>query len=547
MRDVDQLTASLADLDQSGWKLGEYIFNRPEFSDSVRLSLVTAGRVQALPRPIPSDAFRARSRSHLVTFIQTNALRPPESSPLLRARRAIESLLRPVLAPAAVALLVLGGSVGVSTASAGALPGAPLYGSKIAIERLQLLTALTPGQQLSVHLSIAAARLQEADAETGVGNHAESEALLHDYDVEIAKAESILLSQTTSAGSDSLLAQSEWRLLMLQQEHQRLVASTVAPVSPDQPLALGSSAIPGNGVGIVAVAQPTVSPEDPSKLQRTQADIQSSSNSVAVASDANSSVPAIVSVSGGGGVAVAVQQSDRVSVSAGAFDVSITDKLDRLVRVLVAEASAGDEGDAATTAQVLANEITSGLTNRTLSIDHLMYDRSFLEAELAVAPTSTQGPIRIALNAIYNAVPGSQPVVVTDTSGGAKTTATTPTRSIGSSPTPPSVGSPPTSPSVGSAPVSVAPKTSNPAQTSPGANSPVQAPPKTDPVQSPPTGQQQSGGVGQHPVPIVTAPPPPTPFIQKPIIVRDPSNLPSPSLTGRKPLTITKSKPVHQG
>jgi hypothetical protein len=46
-------------------------------------------------------------------------------------------------------------------------------------------------------------------------------------------------------------------------------------------------------------------------------------------------------------------------------------------------------------------------------------------------------------------------------------------------------------------------------------------------------------------VPVITAPQLPSPFIKKPIIVRDPSHLPSPALTGRKPLTIAKKQPLH--
>src|ERR1035437_2738235 len=153
MRDVDRLTACLADLDRSGWNLGEYVAARPELPDSIRVSLVAAGRVQILPRPTPSEAFRDRSRAHLVTFIQNEALLAPTRTHQARIRRAIDSLFRAILAPVAAALLILGGSAGVWSASAGALPGTPLYGAKIGIERIQLLTAFTPAQQVSVHLS----------------------------------------------------------------------------------------------------------------------------------------------------------------------------------------------------------------------------------------------------------------------------------------------------------------------------------------------------------------------------------------------------------
>src|SRR5579859_1355716 len=272
MRDVDRLAVCLADLDQNGWAIADYLSAQHDAPESLRLSLQAAGRIRALPRPSPSEAFRARSRGHLVTFIQNGALRSRPRSRFARLRQAFGSLFKPILAPMAAAILVLGGSAGVWSASASALPGSPLYPAKIGIEQMQLLTAFTPDQQVWVHLNLASKRLLEANAETWAGQPAEGQALLQAYDVEVAQAQSILLSSATDTGSDNLLAQSDLQLVLLQEERQRLVASVPPPTaaidapSSSSPAVDQASAsnevVAGEAVG----AKPTVSPEDPSKL-----------------------------------------------------------------------------------------------------------------------------------------------------------------------------------------------------------------------------------------------------------------------------------------
>jgi Domain of unknown function (DUF5667) len=420
----------------------------------------------------------------------------------------------------AAAMLVLGGTAGIWSASAAALPGSPLYGAKVGIERLQLLTAFTPAQQVSVHLSVASARLQEADAETGVGNRAEGEYLIQAYDGEIAQAQAILLSQANAPGSDSLLAQSDWELVMLQEGRQRLVSSTLAPAVPSGVPNVAPSA------GNLVVANPTVSPDDPSKLQRTQADIGLGGNNPADNSVTTAPAPGIVGVSGGVGVAsVAVGPADVSTDTSNAATVSVTDRLDRLVRILLTQASAGDSVSAGTTAQEFALDVKAELADGTLSIDRLMYDRSRLEAALGVAPTSTQGALLLALNAIYDAVPGSRPL-----SAAAASSVTAPATPLAPAPVDSSSPSS-TAPVVIPTPI-------------PG-RAPAQSAPKQISSGQTPTGQQQSGGGPRPvPVPVITAPKLPSPMIPKPIIVRDPNHLPSPSLTGRKPLTIAQKQPV---
>jgi hypothetical protein len=548
MRDVDRLTACLAELDRSGWKVGEYLATRSDLPESMRLSLQAAGMVRGLPRPVPSDAFRARSRSHLITFIQNQAFQNPTRNRQARIQQAVGRFLRPVLVPVAAVALVLSGSAGVWSASASSLPGTPLYGAKLAIERFQLLTAFTPDQQLSVHLSVASARLQEANAETWVGNRASGERLLGEYDGEIAKAQSILLSQASQPGADNILAQSDWELVLLQEQRERLVNASSAPaVAAEAPA-------PATSSDDLAAIQPTVSPVDPSKLQPSNSNL---ANQSASAGDESSNEaaqgPGLVGISGGVGVAgVAVARTDQTTTSAVPDAQKASDRLDRLVKVLLAQASAGDAAGAAATAQEFALGVKDGEANGTLSVNSLMFDRSRLQEALAVAPASTRESLRVALSAIYDAVPGSRPI---------------PKAVVTPHPAAPAA---PVLPSSSNAPAAIQP-TEAPAAAPTVVPTPTVAAPNPSVSAPGATGQQHSSGGGQRPVsapspvpspappPASSSVPPPTlapkpspapgvsvpllpvPSIQRPIIVRDPNLMPSPSLTGRKPLLIKKT------
>lgn len=263
MREADRLSTYLAELDRNGWTLAEYVAAHPDLSADILCGIRAAGRVRAASRPMVSASFRARSRSHLVTYIQQDALRETPRSLWRRSLVVARRILRPLLVPVTAALLLLSGGVGLWSASSGALPQSPLYSAKLAFEQVDLLTAFTAQQQIAVHLSIAGERLREANAEVRNGDRASVDQLLRAFDREVAQVQYIVRLPGNVVRLD-LQNFAERQVALLQSGRMSLSGPPVA-------------AVDGNRVTAVVVAPPPsvveptdvtqVAATDPSKLQ----------------------------------------------------------------------------------------------------------------------------------------------------------------------------------------------------------------------------------------------------------------------------------------
>lgn len=187
MRNAELLTSYLVELDRRGWDLDAFIRQHPDISVALREMLSAAERLRRVSRPAPSEAFRQRSRRRLAAAIA----RP---SPQRRWNRlgAAWRPYRPLIAPVAAGLLIVFGLGGVWSASATALPNSFLYPAKLAIERAELITALSPASRAEVHLAIAHERLLEAAEEKQQGDLATVQELIDGSDAEVAQAQAVV-------------------------------------------------------------------------------------------------------------------------------------------------------------------------------------------------------------------------------------------------------------------------------------------------------------------------------------------------------------------
>lgn len=111
----------------------------------------------------PSAAARSR---HLRAL--TEAARPRVEARVAPSPRRTGRRRRLVLRPAAVlAALLLAGVPATAALASGALPGQPLYGTKLAIENARLALEQDPEGDVALHLEFAGRRLQELSKVAG--------------------------------------------------------------------------------------------------------------------------------------------------------------------------------------------------------------------------------------------------------------------------------------------------------------------------------------------------------------------------------------------
>ncbi len=438
MREADRLASHLAELERSDWALSAYLAGHPDLTSDVRCALRAATRLQASPRPQVSAAFRARSRAHLVTFIQSEALRNSNRKLSLVAR--VLAILRPLAAPVLGALFLIGAGTGVWTGASAALPESPWYGAKLAFENVEGRLAFTPAQQASLHLGLAATRLQEAQTELGAGNRSAFDRLLRAFDEEVAQAQ--LVASAAGLGAPELQGYVGGQVAVLEASRDRIIGRVVVVSS-------------NNAVAVAPATRATVSRTPP--LQVVAA-------------------PPVVS---------AVQPG---------------------------------------VASVVGDPSADGL------------NRALLEAQGGLR-VSTVAPITgSTIGPVVSAQPAA-PVVIRSTPRVVASPTPIPAAPVAASPVPALPTPVPTAPIVPT-PVPVVP-------------TPVKsgsAPPSGSGPTSPPPVQPTPPPVQPTPPPVQPPPPPPPPVgnpsIPIPIIVHDPTRLPSPALTGHKPVVQPSPSPA---
>jgi len=106
---------------------------------------------QTLEPEHPSDAYVAATRARVLNRINSRLKKPKRRPAAPKARTGLFWLRRPALALASLvlALALLLSGTGVAYAASGSLPGDPLYGVKLSLEKARL--AFTFSEQARVH------------------------------------------------------------------------------------------------------------------------------------------------------------------------------------------------------------------------------------------------------------------------------------------------------------------------------------------------------------------------------------------------------------
>lgn len=156
----------------------EAIQHHPEMEDRVLLLAALANELKDLPRQKPSTEFRNMARLRLLQHIQATPRRRNVGERLLDSLTFV-----PLWATRLAAVLTAGGAltIGVSFASASALPNDALYPVKRAVERVQVAAARGDEAKANAYISLADQRAAEMAASAGNIDDAQLTMLVSDY------------------------------------------------------------------------------------------------------------------------------------------------------------------------------------------------------------------------------------------------------------------------------------------------------------------------------------------------------------------------------
>jgi hypothetical protein len=133
---------------------------RPATTAEVRELVAVAAAMQATPAVVPRADFTAELRAELVAAAHREL--PSSGDPAPRAARPQRSRYRRMgLAAATGAFVVVGGTTGIASASADALPGDLLYPVKRGVEQIDLALTTDPTERGRLELELADTRLEE--------------------------------------------------------------------------------------------------------------------------------------------------------------------------------------------------------------------------------------------------------------------------------------------------------------------------------------------------------------------------------------------------
>lgn len=158
--------------------LRRYPADRDELIGMLRLSV----ELSAMGAPAAEPAFRLRARNRM---LQLAAERRQA-----RQRNPFGWVPRPATRLAfagAMAIGLVAAGVTAAAASGGSLPGDPLYGLKLGIERAQLAVTLDSAQRARLQLHFADVRLEEAQRLFGLGRDRDAVALVSQYDAQVSQ------------------------------------------------------------------------------------------------------------------------------------------------------------------------------------------------------------------------------------------------------------------------------------------------------------------------------------------------------------------------
>lgn len=156
--------------------LRRYPADRDELVGLLRLSV----DLSSLGAPAPDPAFRLRARNRMLALAEQRRHAHRRSW----LPRLPKPAARLALAGAFAAALVIG-AVTAAAASDSSLPGDPLYGVKLQIERVQLAATLDAAARARLQLHFADVRLSEAQRLYALGRPRDAVLLINQYDAAV--------------------------------------------------------------------------------------------------------------------------------------------------------------------------------------------------------------------------------------------------------------------------------------------------------------------------------------------------------------------------
>jgi hypothetical protein len=197
------LAACLDDMESGRDTVDGCLARHPGLAPQLAPALRAAAAVRALPPVVPDPAFRAVAGVRMQNLIRAReaaaaaqAARPVAPAP---ARQPLWRTLAWRLAAVLVALSLLGG--GVALASEDSLPDQPLYGVKLATERLQVALAPAEEKRFEILLQQADRRLAETTAMALAGKFDRAFGAMIAYDL-ILRDMARVVNQASARGKD---------------------------------------------------------------------------------------------------------------------------------------------------------------------------------------------------------------------------------------------------------------------------------------------------------------------------------------------------------
>jgi hypothetical protein len=197
----EALASCLDDIDSGRDTVDGCLARYPALAAELAPALRAAAAVRSLPPVVPTPAFRAVAGARMQKLIQARqaAAAPQSPRPVPATRRPLWQSLAWRLAAVLVALSLLGG--GVALASSDSLPDQPLYGVKLAAERLQVALAPAAEIRFEILLRQADRRLAEATAMALAGKYERGFAAMVAYDL-ILRDMARAVNQAQARGRD---------------------------------------------------------------------------------------------------------------------------------------------------------------------------------------------------------------------------------------------------------------------------------------------------------------------------------------------------------
>jgi len=169
--------------------LQEVLRRHPDDRAALVSLLRLSVELNTLGAPSPDPAFRLRARNRMLAVAQQRR-RDQQRSPFHWMPRPAMRLA----ISAACSLALVGAGLITAAAAGTSLPGDPLYGVKLGVERAQLAVTLNASDRARLQLQFANLRLQEAQAMFARGRSQDAMALIGQYDEAVSGFQTSLAS-----------------------------------------------------------------------------------------------------------------------------------------------------------------------------------------------------------------------------------------------------------------------------------------------------------------------------------------------------------------